>query len=157
MKLKYVFKTAENDDSIIAVPSVVDEERFSNIIRLNESAAEIFNILQNDVSEEAVIEFLMKKYDVSYERMSIYIHKFIERLEKENLLEYEKKSESVLNKSLIKNKKIINNNEEIGHQKKYFDVPEIEIIEYDFSRDFEQNDGKHSHCKTPFGRDHSHE
>lgn len=157
MKLKYVFKTAENDDSIIAVPSVVDEERFSNIIRLNESAAKIFNILQNDVSEEAVIEFLMKKYDVSYERMSIYIHKFIERLEKENLLEYEKKSESVLNKSLIKNKKIINNNEEIGHQKKYFDVPEIEIIEYDFSRDFEQNDGKHSHCKTPFGRDHSHE
>ena len=154
MKLKYVFKTAENDDSIIAVPSVVDEERFSNIIRLNESAAEIFNILQNDVSEEAVIEFLMKKYDVTYERMSIYIHKFIERLEKENLLEYEKKSESVLDKSL---KKIINNNEEIGHQKKYFDVPEIEIIEYDFSRDFEQNDGKHSHCKTPFGRDHSHE
>ena len=157
MKLKYVFKTAENDDSIIAVPSVVDEERFCNIIRLNESAAVIFNILQNDVSEEAVIEFLIKKYDVAYERMSIYIHKFIERLEKENLLEYEKKSESVLDKSLKKNKKIINNNEEIGHQKKYFDVPEIEIIEYDFSRDFEQNDGKHSHCKTPFGCDHSHE
>lgn len=154
MKLKYVFKIAENDDSIIAVPSVVYEERLCNIIRLNESAAEIFNILQNDVSEEAVIKFLMKKYDISYERMSIYIHKFIERLEKENLLEYEKKSESVLDKSLIK---IIKNNGEIGHQKKYFDVPEIEIIEYDFSRDFEQNNGKHSHCKTPFGRDHSHE
>lgn len=157
MKLKYAFKTAEIDDRIIVVPRVVDEESFYCIIRLNESAAEIFNILQDDVEEEAVIDFLLKRYDASYEQMSIYIHKFVERLDKEKLLEYEKLSENVAEKSLIKNKEFIDNNGKTGNQKKYFAVPEIEIIEYDFSGDFEQKDGKHSHCKSPFGRDHSHE
>ncbi len=157
MKLKYAFKTAKIDDKIIAVSCAVDDENFCCIIRLNKSAAEIFHIVQHNVTEEAVIEILLKRNDVSHEQMRIYIHKFIEILDRENLLEYEKVSESVTENSLMKNRESADNNGQAGGQKKHFDVPEIEIIEYDFSKNSEQKDGKHSHCKSPFGRDHSHE
>lgn len=114
MKLKYAFKTAKIDDKIIAVPRAVDDENFCCIIRLNKSAAEIFHIVQDNVAEEAVIEILLKRYDVSYEQMRTYIHKFIERLDRENLLEYEKVSESVTENSLMKNRESADNNGQVG-------------------------------------------
>ena len=157
MKLKYAFKTAKIEEKSIAVPRVGNDENFCRIIRLNKSAAEIFHIVQHNVEEEAVIEILLKRYDISYEQMRIYIHKFIEILDRENMLEYEKVSESVTESSFMKDRESANSNGQAGGQMKHFAVPEIEIIEYDFNKNSELKDGKHSHCKSPFGRDHSHE
>ena len=62
MKLKYNFETMELDDQIVAVPVGEGSQEFRGVVKLNESAMEIFSLLKEETTEEAVIAALRQRY-----------------------------------------------------------------------------------------------
>lgn len=85
-KLKYTFETMELDDRIVAVPVGDGAQDFRGVIKLNQSAAEIFDLLKQDTTEDAVVAELKKKYgdDTSIAR---YVHEAVEYFTSEGVLE----------------------------------------------------------------------
>ena len=90
MKLKYKFKVMELNDHFAAVPlsnGKPGEQRFYGMIELNETAASVFRLLQNDISPEAIVEELEKEYDAPKETLSAAVEKCINTLDNKGLLE----------------------------------------------------------------------
>jgi len=87
MKLKYTFETVELDDQVVAVPVGEGSQDFRAAVRLNDSAAEIFDLLKEDTTEEAVVEALVKRHGDDRDEVAGFVHEFIENLKKEAILE----------------------------------------------------------------------
>lgn len=51
MQLKYMFETIELGDQIIAVPIGQPLDEYHGVLKLNETAAVIFNLLNKDTSK----------------------------------------------------------------------------------------------------------
>lgn len=85
-KLKYMFETMELDDQRVAVPVGDGAQDFKGVIKLNESAAEIFELLKQETTEDAVVAKLRKKYgnDLS---VAGYVHEAVEYFRSEGVLE----------------------------------------------------------------------
>ncbi len=86
MKLKYTFDLVEVDDHIVAVPVGGGEDTYHGVVKLNESAASIFRQLQEETSEDAVVESLLDEYNVSKEALASAVHKCICELRDKDLL-----------------------------------------------------------------------
>ena len=86
MKLKYEFEFIEIDDMIAAVPVGENSQEFCGVIKLNSTAADIFSLLKNDISEETIINELLLKYDVSIESVTEYVHGFINKLDESGMI-----------------------------------------------------------------------
>jgi len=86
MKLKYEFEMLELDDHIVAV--IVDDspEGFHGIIKLNDSAAEIFNLLQNENTEEDIVKQLMKKHHNTEDELKSFVHDLVRTLSSEGVI-----------------------------------------------------------------------
>ena len=76
----------ELDNEKVAVPIGDDAHTFKGVVRLNDSALEIFELLAHDTTEEKVITELYKKYG---EDPSIdgYVHEAVEYFISEGVLE----------------------------------------------------------------------
>ena len=85
-KLKYTFEIMELEDHSIAVPVGEGVENFRSVIKLNDSAAEIFNLLKEDTTESEVVMALKKHYGDESE-ISSYVHEFVTQLREEGVLE----------------------------------------------------------------------
>ncbi len=62
MKLKYNFVTNEVADKIVAVAVGDDLEKFNGFIKMNEVAADIFGLLKEETTEDAVVAEMCKLY-----------------------------------------------------------------------------------------------
>lgn len=88
MKLKYQFETMKLDDQVVAVPVGGDPARLQSVIKMNGSAAEIFQMLEQDTSEAEIVANLMKEYrDSSAEEIQEYVHSFLSVLSEKDVLE----------------------------------------------------------------------
>lgn len=85
MKLKYEMTTIEIDDSIMAVPVDCDE-KFNGIIRMNETTAEILELLKSDMTEEQIVNELLSKYDAPRETIQGSVKRVVDTLRANNLL-----------------------------------------------------------------------
>lgn len=56
-------KTTLGEETLL-VPGIGEEEQFHGVIRLNETAAFITELLRKNVTEEEIIEALLREYDV---------------------------------------------------------------------------------------------
>ncbi len=85
-KLKYTFEMMELDDTIVAVPVGDGAQDLRGVVKLNQSAAEIFELLKQETTEDMVVAELKKKYgdDPS---ISGYVHEAVEYFESEGVLE----------------------------------------------------------------------
>ena len=86
MKLKYNFETVELDDRLVAVAVGDGASDFGGVIKLNDTAAEIFNMLKEETSEEAIVIELKERYGDDPEIPS-YVHEFISAFTAEGVLE----------------------------------------------------------------------
>lgn len=77
----------ELDDHIVAIPVGKNIADFRGVIKLNETAARILNLLQNDISEIEIVETLIEEYEVSRELLSEDVHKCISEFQAKGLLE----------------------------------------------------------------------
>ena len=86
MHLQYQYETMKIRDIVVAVPVGDGTENMKNVLRLNRTAAAIFDLLKEETSEEQIVESLMTRYDVSKETLEHDVHMYIEEFRKRNLI-----------------------------------------------------------------------
>lgn len=87
MKLKYEIEFMELGDEIVAVPisENLDEQR--SIIKVNETAKMILQLLSEDNTIENILKQLSEKYSgTSYSEIKEYVEEYIETLKCYGLL-----------------------------------------------------------------------
>lgn len=86
MKLNHVFEFMELGDEIVAVP-LDNDAKFHGVLQINSSTQKIMELLQNETTEEAVVEQLAKEYtDSEKEEISKYVQEVISGLKSASLL-----------------------------------------------------------------------
>lgn len=85
-RLKYRFETMELDDRAVAVPVGNSAREFRGVIKLNESAAEIFDLLREETTEEEIVASLVQRYGED-EEISGFVHQVITYLKNEGALD----------------------------------------------------------------------
>lgn len=87
MKLKYSFEIMELDDDKVAVPIGVSAEGFQGVLKINETAAVILKLLEEETNEEKILDQIMEQYSGNREEISEYIHDYIQILCQEGIVE----------------------------------------------------------------------
>jgi len=86
MKLKYEFETMQMDDEIVAVPVGEGAEEFRGVLKLNDSATFILNTLKDDVTQEEIVEKILKEYEGDRAEITEFVKDYIGTLQEQNLL-----------------------------------------------------------------------
>lgn len=63
MNLKYKFEIMELGDQIVAIPVEKSICDFRGVIKMNETSALIFQLLEKETTEQEIVELLEKEYD----------------------------------------------------------------------------------------------
>ena len=87
MKAKYSFEIMELDDDQVAVPVGVGADGFQGVLRINETAAFILKLLEEDTTEERILDQIMEQYSGNRDEISEYIHEYIQILRQEGIVE----------------------------------------------------------------------
>lgn len=87
MKLKYNFVTNEVADKIVAVAVGDDLEKFNGFIKMNKVAADIFNLLKDETTEEEVVAGMQKLYpDEPVDEITNTVKEFTAKLKEAGVL-----------------------------------------------------------------------
>ena len=86
MKAKYSFEIMELDDGLVAVPVGGDSHEFNGVLKVNETAAEILKLLEQETTEDQIVDSLLKEYSDNPEEIKGYVHEFLEKLNEENVI-----------------------------------------------------------------------
>lgn len=88
MKLKYNFVTNEVADNIVAVAVGDDMGKFNGFIKMNETGAQIFNFLKEEITMEALISEMAKLYpEETIETVTETVEGFVNELVKSGVAE----------------------------------------------------------------------
>jgi len=85
MKLKEEFITQDIDGVQVMVG--VGENAFQGLIRSNETAAEIVDMLKSGTTKEAIVDAFAEKYDAAKEVIETDVEKILEKLRSVGALE----------------------------------------------------------------------
>lgn len=87
LKLKYDFEIIELDDRMVAVPVGENVSEFRGVIKMNTTAARIFELLKDDTTEDAIIDTLSAEYEAPREVVSTDVQRYIWDFQSKGLLE----------------------------------------------------------------------
>ena len=87
MKIKNNFLLRKGADSYVVVPVGKMSLDFNGIITLNETGAFLFELLQKGCEREDLIAKLLDEYEVSAEKASADVDKFLEKVKESDVLE----------------------------------------------------------------------
>ena len=87
MKIKNNFLLRNVADSYVVVPVGKMSLDFNGIITLNETGAFLFELLQKGCEREDLIAKLLDEYEVSAEKASADVDKFLEKVKESDVLE----------------------------------------------------------------------
>ena len=87
MKIKNNFLLRKVADSYVVVPVGKMSLDFNGIITLNETGAFLFELLQKGCEREDLIAKLLDEYEVSDEKASADVDKFLEKVKESDVLE----------------------------------------------------------------------
>lgn len=85
-KLKYTFETMELDDVLVAVPVEEGASEFHGVIKLNETAAYIFRLLQDEITEEQIIDAVAREYDAPKREIASDVKEYLEDFKQHGVL-----------------------------------------------------------------------
>lgn len=87
MKLRYDFTVMDMGDETVAVPVGDNADQFHGMMRLNDTAAEILELLREDTTPQAVHKTLMERYpDSSVNEIGKMLEGFLNQLIREGAL-----------------------------------------------------------------------
>ncbi len=86
MKLKYDFAVREICGENVAVAVGEGSRVYHNIISLNETARDIFRLIQEGKDEDDIVVAMLKEYDVTEEKLRPEVQALIGKLREEGLL-----------------------------------------------------------------------
>ena len=87
MKAKYVFEIMELDDSIVAVPIGINSAQFNGVLKVNDTGAAILKLLEKDITEDKIVDELLKEYEGDREQISRFVHDYLQELIAEGLID----------------------------------------------------------------------
>ncbi len=87
MKIKENFMLRKVADSYVVVPVGPAVASFNGMINLNEAGAFLWQLLENETTEEAVVASMLEHYEVSEELAKADVKKFIAQLRDADLLD----------------------------------------------------------------------
>ncbi len=87
MKLKEEFITYKTGESYVAVTANEEGSVLNGMIRGNATAERILRELAEDTTEEQIAAALCEEYEVSPERAAADVHRIVEILREEGLLD----------------------------------------------------------------------
>lgn len=87
MKVKKSFMLREVAGHFIVVPVGVASLEFNGVITLNQTGAFMWKALEEDITEEDLIQKVMEEYDVKEDLVKKDVKKFLEKLQTNHLLE----------------------------------------------------------------------
>ena len=87
MKAKYSFEIMELDDGQVAVPVGDGADQFHGVLKVNETAVAILKQLEQDVTENEIVEALLLEYSGEKMQIADYVHEFLEKLIAEDIVE----------------------------------------------------------------------
>lgn len=87
MKTRYSFEVVDLDDGRVAIPVGKDAEKFHGVIKVNDTAVDILELMEQDTTEEKIVESLLEKYTGDKMKIAEYVHEFIEKLDAEGLIQ----------------------------------------------------------------------
>ena len=85
MKLKYEMSMMEIDGDKMAVP-LNSAESFRGVLQFNETAGRIIELLQEETTEEQIVQTLLDEYEATPERIKTNVESVLSDLRKYNLL-----------------------------------------------------------------------
>ena len=86
MKLKYDFAVRTICGESVAVAIGEGSRDYHNIISLNETARDIFKLIQEGNDEDAIVAAMLKEYDVTEEKLRPEVQALIAKLKDEGLI-----------------------------------------------------------------------
>ena len=86
MKLKNPYEIMEVEGIFFAVPMEAEEGDFGGVVKLSKSAAVIFELLQEETSEETIVETLGRRFDAPKGTLVKDVHDTIAKFQKKGLL-----------------------------------------------------------------------
>ncbi len=86
MKLKYEFVTNFVAGKTVAVAVGKGLNEFGGFIKLNDTGAFIFELLKKEISEEEIVNALLKEYDVTEEKARESTKEFLEYLSSKGVI-----------------------------------------------------------------------
>ena len=86
MKIKdgYILRNIGGSDIVVAVGA--ESRRFSNMIKLNSTAAFIWKCLESETTEEELVKKLTEQYDVSEEQAKADVSALLARIREAGIL-----------------------------------------------------------------------
>ncbi len=86
MKLKYDFAVRTICGETVAVAVGEGSRVYHNIISLNETAADIFKLIQQGLDEDAIVAQMLQEYDVTEDKLRPEVQHLIGQLRSEGLI-----------------------------------------------------------------------
>ncbi len=80
MRSKYSFEIMDLDDGLVAVPIGDGADQFHGVLKVNETAVSILKLLEQDTSEEKIVDALMQEYSGDKAQITNYVHAFVKKL-----------------------------------------------------------------------------
>mgnify|MGYP003532615357 CR=1 FL=1 len=86
MKIKDGFVVRKIAGQYMAVPVGARTKAIHGMIALNETGAFIWNLLSTEQTENDLVDAILNEYDVDREHATISVKRFLEKMEREDLL-----------------------------------------------------------------------
>jgi len=86
MKLKYDFAVRTVCGESVAVAIGEGSREYHNIISLNDTGRDIFELIQKGNDEDAIVAQMLQEYDVTEEKLRPEVHALIGKLKEEGLI-----------------------------------------------------------------------
>jgi methyltransferase-like protein len=87
MKIKEDFMIRHIADEWVVIPMGERLKEFNSLIKLNESGAFIWKILEKGVSKDEIIDALLEEFDADEKKASEDVEAFLRKLEEASILE----------------------------------------------------------------------
>ena len=85
MRLRHGFEIVEVEGQRFAVP-MGEDRSFSGVVKLTRTAAEIFELLREETTEEAMVKIMKERYDVPEDVLAADVHRVVQSLRERGLL-----------------------------------------------------------------------
>ncbi len=85
MKLKVVFERVEVGNSYIMVS--MSDTIFKGFIRVNKTCYDIIQCLNEDVTEDQIVNAISTKYNQDPDKIRIFVHEIIDQLVEANIVQ----------------------------------------------------------------------
>ena len=86
MRLKVPYEIMQVEGQNFAVPMEESENGFGGMVKLSKTAAVIFELLQEDTTEEAIVEKMSQRFDAPREVLVADVRGVVARLRDKGLL-----------------------------------------------------------------------